>query len=68
MLFGWRVVRHVKSNAIVYAGDGKLLGWEQVKCPGWTVQELQYGKLEAGLPLEGSTIASDAFFLSLMDL
>ena len=26
MLFGWRVVRHVKSNAIVYAGDEKTLG------------------------------------------
>ena len=26
MLFGWRVVRHVKSNAIVYAGDERTLG------------------------------------------
>ena len=26
MLFGWRVVKHVKSNAIVYAGPDRTLG------------------------------------------
>ena len=34
MLFGWRVVRHVKSNAIVYSGDERTLGsgrWSDVQ-------------------------------------
>jgi len=26
MLFGWRVVKHLKSNAILYAGEGRTLG------------------------------------------
>ena len=42
---GWRVVRHVKSNAIVYAGDECTpRRWELGKCPGWIVPALRYGK------------------------
>ncbi len=61
--FGWHVVKHVKSNAIVYASNDRTLGIgagqmsrvDAVKISAWKAQE-------AGLSLEGSVIASDAFF------
>ena len=63
MLFGWRVVRHVKSNAIVYAGDEKTLGVGAGQMSRVDSSRIAVWKAgEAGLPLEGSTIASDAFF------
>ena len=42
--FGWRVVRHVKSNAIVYAGDERTLGVGAGQMARWTVPGLQCGK------------------------
>lgn len=63
MLFGWRVVRHVKSNAIVYAGDEKTLGVGAGQMSRVDSSRIAVWKAgEAGLPLQGSTIASDAFF------
>ena len=63
MLFGWRVVRHVKSNAIVYAGDEKTLGVGAGQMSRVDSSRIAVWKAgEAGLQLEGSTIASDAFF------
>ena len=69
MLFGWRVVRHVKSNAIVYAGDEKTLGVGAGQMSRVDSSRIAVWKAgEAGLPLQGSTIASDAFFPLRMDL
>ena len=58
--FGWKVVKHVKSNAIVYAK------------PGWTVavgagqmsrvDAVNIAAIKAHVPLAGSVVASDAFF------
>ena len=63
MLFGWRVVRHVKSNAIVYAGDEKTLGVGAGQMSRVDSSRIAVWKAgEADLPLQGSTIASDAFF------
>ena len=63
MLFGWRVVRHVKSNAIVYAGDEKTLGVGAGQMSRVDSSRIAVWKAgEADLPLVGSTIASDAFF------
>ena len=63
MLFGWRVVRHVKSNAIVYSGDEKTLGVGAGQMSRVDSSRIAVWKAgEAGLPLGGSTIASDAFF------
>ncbi len=59
-LFGWRVVKHVKSNAIVYARDGQLIaaGAGQMS----RVDSVKFGAAKAVLPLAGSVVASDAFF------
>ena len=63
MLFGWRVVRHVKSNAIVYAGDEKTIGVGAGQMSRVDSSRIAVWKAgEAGLSLDGSTIASDAFF------
>jgi phosphoribosylaminoimidazolecarboxamide formyltransferase/IMP cyclohydrolase len=63
MIFGWRVVKHVKSNAIVYAtadrtlgiGAGQMSRVDASRIAVWKAQE-------AGLSLQGSAVASDAFF------
>jgi phosphoribosylaminoimidazolecarboxamide formyltransferase/IMP cyclohydrolase len=63
MLFGWRVVRHVKSNAIVYAGDERTLGVGAGQMSRVDSSRIAVWKAgEAGLPLSGSSVASDAFF------
>ncbi len=63
MRFAWRVVRHVKSNAIVYAnadctlgiGAGQMSRVDSSRIAVWKAKE-------AGLDLKGSVIASDAMF------
>ena len=63
MIFGWRVVRHVKSNAIVYSGDERTLGvgaGQMARVDSSQVAVWKAG--EANLSLQGSAIASDAFF------
>ena len=63
MRFAWRVVRHVKSNAIVFCGKDRTLGIgagqmsrvDSVRLAVWKAQQ-------AGLSLEGSAVASDAMF------
>jgi len=63
MLFGWRVVRHVKSNAIVYAGDERTLGVGAGQMSRVDSSQIAVWKAgEAKLSLEGSVVASDAFF------
>lgn len=60
MLFAWRVCKHVKSNAIVYARDGQTLsvGAGQMS----RVDAAKFGAMKAILPLAGCVAASDAFF------
>jgi len=60
MEFGWKVAKHVKSNAIVYARAGQLVsaGAGQMS----RVDSVKVGAMKAVLPLEGSVVASDAFF------
>ncbi|MGA2602712.1 MAG: bifunctional phosphoribosylaminoimidazolecarboxamide formyltransferase/IMP cyclohydrolase [Verrucomicrobiia bacterium] len=67
ILFAWRVVKHVKSNAIVFAradgrtsrtlgiGAGQMSRVDSSKIAVWKAKE-------AGLDLRGSAVASDAFF------
>jgi len=63
MLFGWRVVRHVKSNAIVYAGDERTLGVGAGQMARVDSSQIAVWKAgEAELSLGGSVVASDAFF------
>src|SRR5205085_4711945 len=63
MLFGWRVVKHVKSNAIVYAATDRTLGIGAGQMSRVDASRIAVWKAgEAGLPLKGSAICSDAFF------
>lgn len=63
LVFAWRVAKHVKSNAIVYARDGVAVGIgagqmsrvDAVKLAGLKARELKHS-------LEGVVVASDAFF------
>lgn len=58
--FGWKVVKHVKSNAIVYARAGQSIsaGAGQTS----RVDSVKVGAMKAVLPLKGTVVASDAFF------
>ncbi len=61
--FGWRVVKHVKSNAIVYAGPDRTLGIGAGQMSRVDSSRLAISKAQAaGLDLHGSIIASDALF------
>ncbi len=63
MLFGWRVVKHVKSNAIVYSADDRTLGIGAGQMSRVDASRIAIWKAaEAGLSLKGSALASDAFF------
>lgn len=58
--FGWKVVKHVKSNAIVYARAGQTAGVGAGQMS--RVDSVKFGAMKAVLPLEGTVVASDAFF------
>jgi phosphoribosylaminoimidazolecarboxamide formyltransferase/IMP cyclohydrolase len=60
LLFGWRVCKHVKSNAIVYARDGQTVGIGAGQMS--RVDAARFGAQKAVLPLKGTVAASDAFF------
>ena len=63
LLFAWKVVRHVKSNAIVYAKNGRTLGIGSGQTSRVDSSEIAIAKAEKeGLSLKDSAIASDAFF------
>ena len=63
MLFGWRVVKHVKSNAIVYAGADRTLGVGAGQMSRVDASRIAVWKAsEAKLSLKGSVVCSDAFF------
>jgi phosphoribosylaminoimidazolecarboxamide formyltransferase/IMP cyclohydrolase len=63
MLFGWKVVKHVKSNAIVYAAAERTLGIGAGQMSRVDSSRIAVWKAgEAKLPLAGSIVASDAFF------
>ncbi len=60
LLFAWRVSKHVKSNAIVYARDGQTVGIGAGQMS--RVDAARFGAQKAVLPLTGTVAASDAFF------
>lgn len=63
MLFAWRVAKHVKSNAIVYAKDLRTLGIGAGQMSRIDSARVARWKAEATkLDLNGSAVASDAFF------
>jgi phosphoribosylaminoimidazolecarboxamide formyltransferase/IMP cyclohydrolase len=60
LLFAWRVCKHVKSNAIVYARDGQTIGVGAGQMS--RVDAAKFGAQKAVLSLKGTVAASDAFF------
>jgi len=60
LLFAWTVCKHTKSNAIVYARDGQTVGAGAGQMS--RVDSVRIGAMRAQLPVEGSVLASDAFF------
>ena len=60
LLFAWRVCKHVKSNAILYARDGQTVGVGAGQMS--RVDSCRIGAQKAVLPLKGTVAASDAFF------
>lgn len=63
MLFGWRIVKHVKSNAIVYAAADRTLGIGAGQMSRVDSSRIAVWKAgEAGLSLRPSVVCSDAFF------
>ncbi len=70
LLFAWRVAKHVKSNAIVYARDLRTVGigaGQMSRIDSSTIAALKAGRMARDLCLaesmaKGSAVASDAFF------
>ena len=70
MTFAFAVCKHVKSNAIVYAkgrrtlgiGAGQMSRVDSARIAAWKADEAAKAAGKEGNPLEGSIVASDAFF------
>jgi phosphoribosylaminoimidazolecarboxamide formyltransferase/IMP cyclohydrolase len=60
LLLAWTVVKHVKSNAVVYANTVQTVGVGAGQMS--RVDSARFAALKAQLPLEGTVAASDAFF------
>ena len=63
LMFAWKVAKFVKSNAIVFCGGGATLGvgaGQMSRVDSARIASIKSGN--AGLSLEGSAVASDAFF------
>jgi phosphoribosylaminoimidazolecarboxamide formyltransferase/IMP cyclohydrolase len=63
LLFAWKVAKYVKSNAIVFCGDGRTLGvgaGQMSRIDSARIASIKAGN--AGLTLQDSVVASDAFF------
>ena len=60
LLFAWKVAKHVKSNAIVFARAGRTLGVGAGQMS--RVDSVKIAVMKAQQPLAGSVVASDAFF------
>jgi phosphoribosylaminoimidazolecarboxamide formyltransferase/IMP cyclohydrolase len=58
--FAWKVAKHVKSNAIVYAQPGQAVGVGAGQMS--RVDSVKIGAMKAVLPLAGTVVASDAYF------
>jgi phosphoribosylaminoimidazolecarboxamide formyltransferase / IMP cyclohydrolase len=60
LLFAWKIAKHVKSNAILYARNGQTVGVGAGQMS--RVDSCKIGAMKAVLPLQGTVAASDAFF------
>src|SRR5262249_33421091 len=70
LLFAFRIVKHVKSNAIVYArnlatvgiGAGQMSRVDAARIAAWKAREAADAAGESDSRAKGSVVASDAFF------
>ncbi len=63
LLFAWKVVKFVKSNAIVYCKDGRTIGVGAGQMSRvYSARIASIKATDAGLEVRGSVMASDAFF------
>lgn len=63
LMFAWKIVKHIKSNAIVFVRNGQTLGIGTGQTSRVDSAEIAVMKSQkAGLNLHGSVVASDAFF------
>lgn len=63
LLFAWKIVKHIKSNAIVYVKNGQTCGVGTGQTSRVDSSEIAVRKAEKeGISLKGSAVASDAFF------
>jgi len=60
LMFAWTVCKHTKSNAIVYVRDRQTVGVGAGQMS--RVDSVKIGAMRAQLPVQGSVLASDAFF------
>jgi phosphoribosylaminoimidazolecarboxamide formyltransferase / IMP cyclohydrolase len=60
MRFAWKVCKHVKSNAIIFAREGATLGVGAGQMS--RVDSVKVAVMKAQQSLQGSVVASDAFF------
>jgi phosphoribosylaminoimidazolecarboxamide formyltransferase / IMP cyclohydrolase len=58
--FAWKVCKHVKSNAIVYAKPGQTVGIGAGQMS--RVDSVKLAAMKAQMPIKGCVMASDAFF------
>ena len=60
LVFAWKICKHVKSNAILFAREGQIVGVGAGQMS--RVDACKVGAMKAILPLKGTVAASDAFF------
>ncbi len=60
LLFAWKICKHVKSNAILYARNGQTTGVGAGQMS--RVDSARIGAMKSVLGIKGSVAASDAFF------
>ena len=60
LLFAWKICKHVKSNAILYARNGQTTGVGAGQMS--RVDSARLGAMKSVLGIKGSVAASDAFF------
>jgi phosphoribosylaminoimidazolecarboxamide formyltransferase / IMP cyclohydrolase len=58
--FAWKVCKHVKSNAIVFASNNQTIGIGAGQMS--RVDSVKLAQMKANLPIKGAVMASDAFF------
>jgi len=58
--FAWKVCKHVKSNAIIFARDGQTIGIGAGQMS--RIDSVKLASMKANITTNGSVLASDAFF------